>query len=423
MNKKDEGAMNNSSLFAEDNSIPLKVQNVVFISIAVLAIFGNGIFLVSVLRSKRKHLGLSEYLVCNLAFCNFFLVVTSIPLQVIEINIGYFPLGSYGCYIMYPLATWALISVTETLLFLSFERFIAIKYPFKYIQLKKFSKMIIWIFHLISIASVIPYAINLHIVEHDNLPQCEEKWSKQISSIYTVSMFVIQYGIPLPVMSAFYIVAIIEIKKQNDEFIKISEKQYSSFNNNRLKLSGNSINTNLFIKLRAYGKTVMGSRYKSSNSQKRQKQTVSIFKLFLIIVFLFAICMIPNQIVWLCKAFDKVSVSGTWSTICYWLTYTNSVLNPILYGINNRFRKFYKVLFRPCCRVIDKQLFYSESFFQSKTENILSRTSVSVPKTGKRKERIIENFHSVENDQPSLLEEICYFQRSVSYRKNTITEY
>ena len=409
--------MNHTASF-EDNRIPLRIQNAVYISIAGLAMFGNGIFLVSVLRSKRKQLGLSEYLVANLAFCNFFLVVTSIPLQVIEINIGYFPLGAFGCHIMYPLATWALISVTETLLFLSFERYVAIKHPFKYIQLKRFSKIIICVFHLISITSVLPYALALHIVEYDKVPQCKEKWSKRIGSVYTVVMFILQYGIPLPVMTVFYVIAIREIKKQNDEFIKFSEKQYCSFNNNRWETLGKNINKNLIHKLRAYGSSWKASSYRSIIAQKRQKQTISIFKLFLIIVLLFAVCMIPNQVTWLCMTFGTDSISETWLTISYWITYTNSVLNPILYGINTRFRKFYKKLFKSCC---GKQIIYSETNFQSQTENIHWLT-LPLPRIIKSQNKVDENLHSAEHNETSSSEENCYFQRSITYRKYTATD-
>ena len=88
------------------------------------------------------------------------------------------------------------------------------------------------------------------------------------------------------------------------------------------------------------------TRYNSQIAIERHKQTVKLLKLFISVVLVFAICMLPNQLTWLYFAFKKhAGESGDLGTIpvtvAYWLTYTNSVVNPIIYGTHSKFRRLY----------------------------------------------------------------------------------
>lgn len=81
-------------------------------------------------------------------------------------------------------------------------------------------------------------------------------------------------------------------------------------------------------------------------SIKRLKQTRRTLKMFSCVVAVFAVCMLPNQITWIWVAFKGVHLNHVTTTIFYFLTYTNSVLNPWIYGaVNPTFRKAYRSLF------------------------------------------------------------------------------
>eukprot|EP00794_Sanderia_malayensis_P011823 gene11823-13047_t len=81
-------------------------------------------------------------------------------------------------------------------------------------------------------------------------------------------------------------------------------------------------------------------------SLKRMKQTRRTLIMFTCVVTVFAICMLPNQITWIWVAFNNERLDHVITTIFYFLTYTNSVLNPWIYGaVNPSFRKAYKRLF------------------------------------------------------------------------------
>ena len=97
-------------------------------------------------------------------------------------------------------------------------------------------------------------------------------------------------------------------------------------------------------------------RYNSKVAIERHKQTVKLLKLFIAIVLVFAVCMLPNHITWLYRTFNPADADALGTipvTVAYWLTYTNSVVNPIIYGIHPKFRRLYtssiKELVNFCC--------------------------------------------------------------------------
>ena len=65
--------------------------------------------------------------------------------------------------------------------------------------------------------------------------------------------------------------------------------------------------------------------------------------MFIVIVLVFAVCMLPNHLIWLYRTFNTPeNEPGTMlSTVAYWLTYTNSMVNPVIYGMHPRFRLLY----------------------------------------------------------------------------------
>lgn len=82
-------------------------------------------------------------------------------------------------------------------------------------------------------------------------------------------------------------------------------------------------------------------------SMKRMRQTRRTLRMFTCVVVVFAICMLPNQITWIWMSYnDGVHIDHVIYTVFYFLTYTNSVINPWIYGaVNPSFRKAYRKVF------------------------------------------------------------------------------
>ena len=91
-----------------------------------------------------------------------------------------------------------------------------------------------------------------------------------------------------------------------------------------------------------------------SASIKRMKQTRRTLRMFTCVVVVFALCILPNQITWIWLSFSGAHLSHVLYTVFYFLTYTNSVINPWIYGaVNPSFRKAYRKVFR--CQTSSKR--------------------------------------------------------------------
>jgi len=77
--------------------------------------------------------------------------------------------------------------------------------------------------------------------------------------------------------------------------------------------------------------------------------------MFIVVVVVFAIFMFPNQVVWLWADFGGGINSPNFtklSIICWLFTYTNCVVNPVIFGVFSKdFRKGFKRIFKSimCC--------------------------------------------------------------------------
>ena len=95
--------------------------------------------------------------------------------------------------------------------------------------------------------------------------------------------------------------------------------------------------------------TASSSENMCTASVKRMKQTRRTLRMFTCVVVVFAVCILPNQVTWIWMAFNGAHLNHVVYTVFYFLTYTNSVINPWIYGaVNPSFRKAYRKVF--CCQ-------------------------------------------------------------------------
>ena len=358
------------------SQIPVGIQSTIYSIILAFACSGNSFLIISFMKKKKKTMSCKS--IMNLALCDLMLVLSSIPTQIAEMQVGYFPFGAFGCHILHPFSTMAVISASLTLVFLAFERFVAICHPFVYYKIAKRSRFLI-LTHLSALCCVIPYGLTLSMVVEHGKPQCLESWSKRSSFIYSIVLFAVQYGLPLPIICFLYFSTWRKLKETNDECVRRTQSMYKlvrcndrgsipkdrdTLDRNRellltdrdsmLKARGSLLNNRYSLPKDSPRRSREKSITKSRNIRKwavssercrdvchsRRMQTLLMFRLFVTIVIVFALFMLPNQITWLYMAFLEKSFTNEWTTIAYWLTYTNSVLNPVIYGTNQNFYKF-----------------------------------------------------------------------------------
>lgn len=273
------------------------IQLTLYIAVIVVGSLGNGLVCLAVYRQAKRRP--NEYFILNLALTDLGTSVFSIPLDVTELLIGKFPLGRLMCHVVYPIQTILMGTSVLTLLCLSHERHRAIVTPLKpRIQVKTAFWMIsaTWLIPMIAVS---PYASILQLEGE----QCQEKWPAEIfTKSFTLSLFFLLYLIPLVVITTNY--------------VRITQKLFCERN----------VVTHLFS----------GSSHGScKHAKKRAEQNVKVVKIFVTAVIVFAVCLLPNHVLWIWHDFGEGESYIYFNEVliyCHIIVYMNSAINPLIFG-------------------------------------------------------------------------------------------
>ena len=313
----------------------------VYVLIFVFSVGGNTLVILSVAVYKRMKT-VPNIFIANLAICDLITTLTSIPFDLAQDEVRYFPFGRVTCKILWPSATISTTSACFTLLAISLDRYFAIIHPlnFGYRLTRRRCLYTIGLIHLISTIAVLPYFISLNY--DTRMRVCVEQWPKIIHrKLYTVFLFLIQYGVPLLIMSAVYLKLGAVLFKSNKEVSRLCQENSHSLQHNGL--------TGTIVKEQSKS-NILNKNIDSL--QRRKIQSKKTVKMFLLIVIIFLIFMQPHQLFWLWMDFG---VPGNFNIdlvafVCRAFTYTNSVLNAIIYGICNKaFRESFASILRCRC--------------------------------------------------------------------------
>ena len=295
---------------------------IVYSAIFVLGTLGNSVVCVAI--AKRKHMRTSNNLfTCNLAFHDLFLVLIYVPTQMITMeNCHTWVMGDFMCHLVYFILPLCQSASSGTLLAITADRYRAVVFPMK----AKLSKaQVIWVLTIIWTASLVT-ALPLTFVTQTVSPfpgvsYCIEKWPKEeFYSIYWILIFAVQYVIPLSAIAVLAGIMSLHLK------------------GNLARLMGNCHTTDVVKR----------------TIKRRVKQTRKITKMLVALVVLYAVCMLPQHLVF-----------------TFWLTYgdlndrsykqhvyaaanifpiANSALNPLAYGtLNKEFKGVFEGLLRWLC--------------------------------------------------------------------------
>jgi len=386
------------------NKHQLKI--ILFSIIFTLSITGNILLLFSIVYIKRLRRVKVNYLIFHLGFCDIMRTIFEIPFQLVNLRgDGTYQFDESACKTIWPLATYATNCSALTLVCIAIERYLAINsIGMQHEKLLIF--VLIFLVHVISIASVVPYIITLTYIEWDGSAYCYEEWKRDERRLYTLILFTLQYALPCLLIVLFYGLAWWRIMRRNKRMIQVSEEyerkvaykgkesgtameseeqdssisvgseaeekspppyevavlmngeSYSN-NNNKLQRGGERLSRKKSIlgsKLRRIQsmRIIKKPRFISQTAYVRHRQIIRTLAMFTTVVVVFVIFGLPNQIVWLMIEFSKSGrqVNVTVLNVCLYLTYTNAIINCWIYGgLNKQFRKAYKevfVAFVPC---------------------------------------------------------------------------
>ena len=319
---------------AEDGFSPesfqFKVTKAVFYFIILTASScGNTllIYIICSTPSLRKRSS-SLFIIC-LALFDALTPLFSIPFDFALEENGYvWPFGGFLCRVIWPAATLTATCSALTLASISLDRYRLLLHPFKARLTRRGVWLLIVSNIVVGVAVVIPYVTVLDVQDGS----CNETWpSEKSRKAYTVVLFLVQYALPLVFMTVMYSLALghlhsIAGKTWHMRSFKLREADRQN-NNKGAKAQG--LHRRVSRRLSS-----MGAR-----NFHVERTNVRATKVFIGIVVIFAIFMLPNQIIWLWSDFgggqDHPGINQA-QIICWLFTYANSVFNPVIFTLFNR---------------------------------------------------------------------------------------
>lgn len=347
-----------------------------------LSLVGNTLVCLVVCRQQRLRTS-TNFFIVNLAVSDLGITVFCIPFDVIVQENKTWPFGDIMCRILYPIMTMCAFASVGTLTAISLNRYFAISRPMRFragTRRAKWSILAIW---LISFLFVLPYIAHLELSKDK---ECLETWPNFYSKMYTIFIFIFQYIIPLTIITVAYTTIALQLRK------------------NRMHLPA---------------------------SHRIQDRDVSkVVRMMTVVVTIFALCMLPNHILWLLRDFyDNFGKIGrellAWGEI---LIYINSCTNPVVYSVCiEEFRLAFKLYITKCCRVSQDELKPITRMFErlsfrgrtaSSTSAILERQFAKRARMAHDRESFNrmrrQNSGSVRNGNESLNLTVFYKERAES---------
>lgn len=273
-----------------------RIANVVlYVVIFVTSAVGNGLVCFIIIR-RRSMKSVVNYLILNLAIADLIFTCVCIPLDIPVQQMNYvWPYGGFMCKVIYPLQTQILFASVYTLFALSLTRYRAVVHPLKQQLTTEQVKWVIVAIWVVSFLPVSPYMATLRF--NRSTLTCEEYWTDVRSRrAYTICLFLFQYVVPLTVISCTHLAIAQDLNRQQTREITIVHRI-------------------------------------------RVQEGRKVSRMLIIVTLLFAVCVLPNNILWLWLDFGEADKHFAYFTELLSfgniVVFLNSALNPVCYTMMN----------------------------------------------------------------------------------------
>ncbi|RDD43211.1 Galanin receptor type 2 [Trichoplax sp. H2] len=276
-------------------------------TIFFLSLAGN-IVICYLLRNGRREFISFNFYILNLAVADIIITLT-IPFEAVYFVLNHsFLLGDFMCKSLPFLRATAVHASSILLVIISYERYRAVLTSFRYSSKFKPAVFIISFAWFCGIVSSVVNLINNRVgsyLKKENL--CLDYTPTRDSQANVLIIFIIFFACPLIILSVYHTLIIINLSR----LVKVQ-------------------------------------LFKHSNATKTKSRVTLVVVLITISYF---ICYAPQYIIHIILRFNSKAATsqsfGIAITVTYWLAYSHSIWNPVIYGLtSSRMRKKFYRLYR-----------------------------------------------------------------------------
>ncbi|XP_006621347.1 octopamine receptor beta-2R-like isoform X2 [Apis dorsata] len=351
----EEGQFGNASYSGEQKlSVAVTIaKGCLMGSIIVTAVFGNLLVMVSVMRHRKLRI-ITNYFVVSLALADMLVAMFAMTFNASVQLTGKWLFGYFMCDVWNSLDVYFSTSSILHLMCISVDRYWAIVKPLKYPiimtrRLAAYMLLACWI--LPAFISFMPifmgwYTTPENSMRRQNHPDlCEFK----VNKIYVIFSSSISFWIPCTIMTLTYFAVFKEANRQEKQMhsrmgnvMLLSHRPSKDLNNLNGEL--NSAGSSKTLTLNEISTNHLHTPTKDKNIMKMKREHKAARTLG-IIMGTFILCWLPfflwYVITTLCG--ESCPCPDIVIALLFWIGYTNSALNPLIYAYFNRdFREAFK---------------------------------------------------------------------------------
>nr|XP_002732003.1 PREDICTED: neuropeptide Y receptor-like [Saccoglossus kowalevskii] len=307
---------------------PLWLQIILAILYActsILSVVGNLVVCYIVLGNRRMRT-VTNYFIVNLAISDILMAVLCVNLTFYYSINFHWPFGFVMCALVQFVQMVSVSISIFTLVAISLDRYVAIIHPLRPRMTKKQACVVIITIWVLAASISLPAGINseIDIPANSSLIGCTEKWqTDKQRSVYTITLMILQYFLPLVILSITY------------------------------SIIGYAI----------WGRKPPGERERHRDARQAESKK-KLVKMFALIVLIFALCYLPIHTFNLLLDYEPDVGFFRYIKLVYfavhWTAMSNCIYNPFVYcWMNAKFRDGFKYVFRflPCVHYIPKDKF------------------------------------------------------------------